>query len=327
MLIPQYWAEARVQHRSPNRGTQVTLRRFGWSELSQADAQQMAEQRAEEALSRLLAGDKISRREPKVPYNGAEGTPIREQVLERIGDSVITRNAYGAQCLNTPGALFADIDFDASGGASAFAWTGLVGLLLVGFAVGVAIHWAVGMLVALIGSFVVTAIDKLMRSARQRRLPPPEAVHLPRIEAFINAHPEWTLRIYRTPAGLRLLAMHRLFDPNEAAVGTLFDALGVDPSYARMCRRQSCFRARLTAKPWRTGMDERIRPRPGVWPIQPAYVEVRQRWVERYERIAADYAACRYLSTLGSGAVDPQVDSVRLLHDERCRALSELPLA
>ena len=43
MLIPQYWAEARVQHRSPNRGTQVTLRRFGWSELSQADAQQMAD--------------------------------------------------------------------------------------------------------------------------------------------------------------------------------------------------------------------------------------------------------------------------------------------
>lgn len=45
-------------------------------------------------------------------YNGAQGVPIREEVLERHGDTVITRNGYGAKCLNTPDVLFADVDFD-----------------------------------------------------------------------------------------------------------------------------------------------------------------------------------------------------------------------
>ncbi len=68
--------------------------------------------RAEEALARIVAGESVCRREPKVPYNGADGVPIREEVLGRYGDEVITRNAYGARCLNSPTALFADVDFD-----------------------------------------------------------------------------------------------------------------------------------------------------------------------------------------------------------------------
>jgi hypothetical protein len=110
MLIPQYWAEASAQHRQ--RGKQITVRRFGWSNGSQDEAQRMAEQRAAEALQRVRGGERLQRREPKVPYHGAEGVPIREEVLAEHDGVVITRNSYGARCLNSEDVLFADVDFD-----------------------------------------------------------------------------------------------------------------------------------------------------------------------------------------------------------------------
>jgi len=91
MIVPAFWAEARRRHRDGNR--QVTIRRFGWSDASEADAQAMAEARASEALRRLLGGEPLERREPKLAYNGATGVPIREEVLSRHGEEVVTRNA------------------------------------------------------------------------------------------------------------------------------------------------------------------------------------------------------------------------------------------
>jgi len=40
--------------------------------------------------------------------------PIREEIVSRHGDTIITRNSYGARCLNTPNALFADITVSGS---------------------------------------------------------------------------------------------------------------------------------------------------------------------------------------------------------------------
>ncbi|HEY1066209.1 MAG TPA: hypothetical protein VGE52_08875, partial [Pirellulales bacterium] len=111
MIVPQYWAESRVQRRENRR--QVTVRRFGWSDESQEAAQRHADQRAQEALNRIWHGEKLARRERKLAYNGAQGVPIREEILNRYGDAIVTRNAYGARCLNTPNVLFVDVD-DAS---------------------------------------------------------------------------------------------------------------------------------------------------------------------------------------------------------------------
>src|SRR5687768_18009586 len=108
MQVPSFWAEARVQHRE--RGRQVTVRRFGWSDDSVAEAQLHAELRAADALKRILAGEDLPRRDHKVTYGGAEGLPIREEVVARSGSAVLTRNGYGALCLNTPDALFVDVD-------------------------------------------------------------------------------------------------------------------------------------------------------------------------------------------------------------------------
>jgi len=64
MIIPNYWTEAKKQHSVI--GRQVTVRRFGWSENNLAEAEQMAEVRAEEALRRIVSGEKLSKHEPKL---------------------------------------------------------------------------------------------------------------------------------------------------------------------------------------------------------------------------------------------------------------------
>lgn len=131
MIVPRHWAEARLQKpREPGRG-QITVRRFGWSDTNEAEAEQMARRRSEEAMADLVAGRKRPRHEPKVAYNGAAGVPIREEILASHDDVVITRNAYGAACLNTPDVLFADMDFaTAPGCRSVLAhWAGLTCML------------------------------------------------------------------------------------------------------------------------------------------------------------------------------------------------------
>src|SRR4029079_4182709 len=137
----------------------------------------------------------------------------------------------------------------------------------------------------------------------------------------------WHLRLYRTPAGLRVLAMHDVFDPTSAEVSECFGALGVDPIFARMCLRQQCFRARGSPEPWRVGISQHLRPRPGVWPVDPARLPERRAWIKNYEQAAKNYAACHFIAALGSGVVHPDVSDVQQMHDELCQANRALPIA
>jgi hypothetical protein len=326
MIVPAHWAEARRQHRA--RGKRITVRRFGWSEHSLAEARAMAEARVEDALARAVAGEKLARRELKVPYNGAEGVPIREEILAHVGDAVITRNSYGARCLNTPYVLFADIDHP-EGAALNTKLAVLVCVLLVAGIVSWFFGRAIfGLALAMIGlcgtSRAVDAawgIWQKLRGGVQFR-------YFRRMARLVARQPELGLRIYLTPRGLRVLATNRSYDPLEPAVQQLFRELGVDPLYARMCTRQRCFRARLSAKPWRIGITEHLKPRPGVWPVRSEQLPRRERWVANYERVARGFAACRYLATYGTTQVDPRVAPVLLLHDAECRAHDrELDLA
>ena len=92
MIVPDHWAEARRQHRA--RGRQVTVRRFGWSETDPAAAQAMADARADEALARVLAGEKLARREPKRAYNGADVSLCGGRLCARVETSA-PRDARG----------------------------------------------------------------------------------------------------------------------------------------------------------------------------------------------------------------------------------------
>jgi hypothetical protein len=94
-----------------------------------------------------------------------------------------------------------------------------------------------------------------------------------------------------------------------------------------MCHNQQCFRARVSAKPWRIGLRSHLKPRPGVWPVAADRLPARNAWVDDYERRAAAYAACEFVESLGSGTVHPQVQPVQDLHDQLCGATSGRPLA
>ncbi len=328
MIIPHYWAEARLQHRDRKR--QVTVRRFGWSDTSEAEAQAHADVRVREAYERVLAGEALPRRERRVAYNGADGVPIREEIVDRHGDSVITRNGYGALCLNTPGVLFADIDFKRASGLRPIllAMACLFVILSTMLAVGFGIPSLLAVIIALVVAASTGApLMNLLRRISMRIRGGDQKVARDRIAVFLASHPDWRVRIYRTPAGLRLLALHRLFDPREPAVQACFDALGVDPMYARMCHNQHCFRARVSPKPWRMGLPRMRPPYSAAWRPEHAHLPARLAWVDVYQRKAQDYASCRYIETLGNGPVDADADAVRELHDLLCQAERDLAIA
>ena len=321
MLIPRFWAEARARHRERSR--QITIRRFGWSDVSQDDAQAMAEARANEALQRAIRGEILVRRESSVGYSGV-GLPIREEILETVGRSVVTRNSYGAKCLNVPDVLFADVD-----GAMSAGWTPWLVSLPAG-AAGIAVFaltrsalWS--LVVFGLAFAILTVVVHRADQRRQERRDWPRA--RARITRFAAANTGWALRLYRTPSGLRAMATHQLFSPDDTAVKTFFDAIGIDKVYARMCANQQCFRARLTPKPWRIGMKH-ITPRTTTWPVPPEKRAAREAWIAEYEAASRGYAACRFLEAVGSGTVHIDIENVRRYHDDACRALDErLPLA
>jgi hypothetical protein len=331
MLVPRFWAEHRIRVRD-GRGPQTTIRRWGWSGVSQAEAEAHARQRAEAVAAEVRAGRTLSlaeRRERKVAYNGADGLPIREEVLAEYPDldAVITRNSYGAHCLNVREVLFADVDLEHDiRQADLDGMVGCLAILVLGGAVWLAISgwWLVALaLAALAGALHLHR--RWLRRVRAERLTSPAWI-TDRLAAWCREHPAWRVHLYRTPAGYRLLATHGLIDPAGAEAEAFFRHVAVDPLFARMCRRQRCFRARLTGKPWRMGVTGR--PGWGAWPPSDDRAQARRdEFITRYEAVASGFAACRHLDGFGTGGEHPRAAGVRRVHDEACRAHSTLPLA
>jgi hypothetical protein len=326
MIVPQFWAEAR--HRERINGRWVTLRRFGWSDVGEAEAQAHAEQRVQEAVTQYRAGGSHRLRDRKVPYNGADGMPIREEIVARHGETIITRNSYGAKCLNTPDLMFVDVDLPDS------SWVGcclylaflvvLIPVVVMGMVGGNFVFGCFGLLALLLFSVFADAADRLHVRWRRRLAPRRFRASFRR---FLEARPDWLVRLYETPNGFRLLAMHRRFDPTEPEVADVFRELGADPTYVRMCLNQRCFRARVSPKPWRVGIARHLRPRPGVWPVNPNHWPERLEWIARYEDASRGYSSCRFVEELGTGTVDAHVARVQQLHDELCLATLDQPIA
>jgi hypothetical protein len=327
MIVPRYWAEYRLER--SHAGKKAVFRRWGWSDESEAAALRHGETRARDAFHAWTGGFPSPRREPKVAYNGAEGVPIREEIVDRIGSTVVTRNGYGALCLNTPDVLFADMDLVVSPPESLSC---LLTLLFMGLGVWTAASWGVGWVLA--GAALLLGIFRGQMLARDIHLVAlslrggitTEALR--RVERFVAAHPDWGIRVYRTPNGLRLLVTQTTFDPRSDAVRDFFTAIKADPIFCVMCRRQNCFRARLTPKPWRIGVTfQGWSSRRGVWPVTPESLAARHEWVARYDVAREEFAACEYVTTVGSAEICPAAREVVDYHDDICRAHRGLALA
>jgi len=152
----------------------------------------------------------------------------------------------------------------------------------------------------------------------------PQTQVISRIESWTCSHPEWGWRVYRTRSGLRLLATQGLVEANSDIANAVFDALGADPLYQKLCNAQKCFRARLTPKPWRCGLREK----PARWPWLDAKQQQRfQKWEAKYQGCSTNWATCEFLKHIGNPSVHPEVQAILNLHDEPTRAESKLPLA
>jgi hypothetical protein len=244
---------------------------------------------AKRVLDKLRAGEPLDR-------YGYGSAPLREEVIERFHDAqgelaaAVTRNAYGAMVLNAAWLMFIDLDFAPS-------------------SLGEELKY-----------FFVRLFNKTVLSPDARR----EAEMRERLEQFLREHRQWGIRIYRTFAGLRAVVTHDLFDPASETTSAVFRQLGADPLYVRLCTAQQCFRARLTPKPWRCGhVVNSIH-----WPRETEdQQEHFRQWLLDYKSCQSSYATCRYLGTLGSESIHPEIETLLKVHDTVTRATESLALA
>ena len=259
-----------------------------WSSQSIAEAQALADQAAQQLADRFRAG-------VYPPKDGGyyPDRPFREQILQEIKNptgeisAVVTRNSYGCLVLNTARVMFVDIDLPEP-----------------------------------------KAPDGLFkRLFGKPDLTPPVNHHngaIKRIENWTRNHPEWGWRIYRTRAGLRLLATQAPVEADSEIASGIFAALGADPLFEKLCKTQKCFRARLTPKPWRCG----VRDKPERWPWLDAKAEKRfQKWEAQYRSSCQRWATCKLLRQIGNSTVHPEVQSILTLHDDATRVGSNFEMA
>ncbi|MGD9904543.1 MAG: hypothetical protein AB7U83_13850 [Vicinamibacterales bacterium] len=114
MLIPRFWARAEGTATDPF-GRQLLLRLWGWSQESAAEALVVARRRVAEVTARLAGGDGPD----AYPYGTRQ--PLREEIVRYLvgdgpGESIVTRNRYGALVLNTARVPFIDVDAVAPSG-------------------------------------------------------------------------------------------------------------------------------------------------------------------------------------------------------------------
>ena len=355
MIIPDYWDEHKEKRKLASR-KQATITRFGWSDLNQEDAKRHAKQRVEEAFQKLEDGQEVERQEKRVSYNGSEGVPIREEVIQFHGDAVVSRNIYGALCINTPDVLFADIDFEENyhdkigsfwawvliaGGLLQYLWfpnliydfsRNFLGFELQYYTVKYLSDINSGIIIAVLGAITWVAINLINARAfvdDEQFAQNATDFNMEYIEDFSAKHPDWNLRVYRTPAGLRIMVLHDVFQPNSPLVEEFFDSILCDLQYVWMCKRQECFRARVSPKPWRilsSNVEQKLAQ--GVWPVDDGLMAERKRWVSQYEEASEGYASCRFERHIGSDTVHEKCEKLRILHDEYCKAEEPgLPLA
>src|ERR1700737_2791424 len=208
MKIPKYWAN-RVQVVQQPDGKALRLASWQWSDLSIDEAQQRADARLIFLAEKVSAGTELDR------YGYGE-RPLREEIIQPLSShsgseiAVVTRNAYGAQVLNTTNAMFIDIDFPENDGGGSPA----------------------GSLQRMPGARPPGRQDQVVQ----------------RITTWASRQPELGIRIYRTFGGLRCLITNQLFDPGQANSIDILRALESNPLYIRLGQAQGCFASRVPPK-------------------------------------------------------------------------------
>ena len=263
---------------------------WGWSDTSTEDASSKAMERARRINDWLAGGAKGRPGETDDYYPVG---PMREEVLREFQDArgqttgVVSRNSAGCLVLNTVNLLFVDIDEP-----------------------------------------YVKPPGFLERLFGGKNKKPPAPSFDDRIceqaGVWLRERPGWGWRIYRTKAGVRMIATHAPVQEDDPVVPGVFSAFNADPLYRNLCAKQKCFRARLTPKARRCGMRQ-----PSTrWPWEDGEDEAEFReWEQRYLDAAKDYATCRLIGHFGAQAIHPALAELVGFHDQATRVDSGMPLA
>jgi hypothetical protein len=219
--------------------------------------------------------------------------PFREELIHEFHDehghriAAVTRNYDGALALNTARVAFVDIDLPVPG--------------------------------------LLYPLQRFVTRLFGSPTPHPAEERTRRLFEWAEQARDCALRIYETHSGYRVMVTDPPMDPTGEAAQKLLSDLEADPLYRMLCRRQACFRARLTPKHWRCGLKPGP---PHRYPFLDQWEEAnRRKWEREYDRIARSYATCRPLQQVGDGAMSEEVARIVEIHDEWTRCQSDLPLA
>ena len=130
---------------------------------------------------------------------------------------------------------------------------------------------------------------------------------------------DFGIRVYETHSGVRLILEGKPLDPRSKESRRLLRSFNADALYSSLCRKQNCYRARLTPKPYRIKMKS-IRL---SYPYEKTDEKRIDEWIREYDSRGKGVATCRLVQTVRSHFVSPVVR----YHDERTKAQSALPLA
>jgi hypothetical protein len=138
-----------------------------------------------------------------------------------------------------------------------------------------------------------------------------------------KGNPRASLRVYRTPKGLRVLRTDEEIPADSPEAERMLAQLCNDKLYVALCKRQQCYRARLGPKPWRA----QVSLPPGRFPREGNEQNRFITWLVEYEIAAAAHAACRYRETIGAENIAGTLRRLVSAHDEMSGALTDRPLA
>lgn len=289
MNVARFWVRESAKLLDSD-GVEVSTTAWGWSSDNVEEARERAKATAERVV-RYLARLAEPTNSWFAEYQYFGGRPPREEILQEFHDAdgetsaTITRNIYGSTVLNCRDLMFIDIDCREPPAP---------------------LRW----LRALLG----------VRGPTRRS----EAGTLENIRFWSKVNPQTAMRVYRTAAGLRVAIVDREVRANNPDVHGILKELDSDPRYLLLCDAQQCFRARLSPKPWRIGV-EMLRVR---YPYENAAEEVAYHdWQRRYDAAAPGYATCQFVEWLGPQKIDASLASLIELHDSLTGVSTSLPLA
>ncbi|MBK8780208.1 MAG: hypothetical protein IPO22_00055 [Anaerolineales bacterium] len=126
-------------------------------------------------------------------------------------------------------------------------------------------------------------------------------------------------RLYETYQGARVIVMGKSFDPLDRTTLDMMNEFNCDKLYTTICKKQGCFRARLTPKPYRIKMK--------AYKVKyPRGMDASfESWLQSYERESRNYSVCRFVEQIGVSTFGT-TEAVRI-HDEVTGATARQPLA